>query len=609
MPTQTKVMVAEDDRAFREVLLMAIEGIGFDALPAVNAREVLATLESCNVALLLLDLRLGDDNGIEILKEARKHPAASKPAVLLITGNSDQKSVLEAAKLGVKGYLRKQELNHADLLARIHQCIDEGPRPPAPAALETPAQPIRKAAPTPAPANPQLRPQASPPVQADDRAESRDKLQQLKPIITRDEVLAAVEKESGLKAFSPTVMQLLDMTNRPDYSLEEIARVIKRDPAIAVKVLKIANSVVYTRTGGIDSVQKALSRVGLAQVRQLVLNISVVDRYQFHGLGDFFNSQMFWEHSIATGLIAAAITRFRDGDDRAIDAAFTAGLLHDVGRILLAEQLSDVYKTVAETARRDQLPLEQVEMRMLRCSHADLLERTLKTWGFPADLIEPIAMHHMSMTNIRGLSPRSIGEIGALAMANRLAHAMLLGSTGNDSLYPTEDFAEVLGLTPEAMAFIEERIPEQASDVKFAMLQSAPSAAWPDYCQRVRTRLAQPIRTLYVSGNPTMDGYRMMFQRLSDAAGQAPNLAVLHLAEVGDRRNLQTKLLESEKNAGVELLPLIAITSSTAPHFDSNFLSGRVFKVVPSPFTLSRLIDAMNGLLGGHPDQTIKAGQ
>src|SRR5262249_30190890 len=158
-----------------------------------------------------------------------------------------------------------------------------------------------------------------------------------------------------------------------------------------------------------------------------------------------------------------------------------------------------------------QLPLEQVETRMLMFNHADLMDRILNAWQFPKSLIEPIAMHHLSAGNIRNLSPQIIAEASTLALANRLAHAMLLAYSGYDCLSPTDEFVDVLELQPETIKFIEDQIPEQTTDMKYAMLQSGTTPVSSDYRELVLSKFSQSIHALYIGANPSIDGYRILF--------------------------------------------------------------------------------------------------
>ncbi len=416
--------------------------------------------------------------------------------------------------------------------------------------------------------------------------------------MTREQIFEKIDKCPELKALSPTVAQLMNMTMHSGRSLEEIAQVIKRDQAIALKIFTIANSVAYNRGGSVDTMQKALLRIGVAQIRQVVLNISVIDNFHSNTKGKYFDSEAFWEHAIATGLIAAAITRFRNGDESEIDRAYTLGFLHDVARLVFVEQLGDMYQRVVNTASRLQLPLEQVESRMLGLNHADLMDRVLNAWKFPKSLIEPIAMHHLSVGNIRVLSPEMVAEASTLALANRLAHALLLGSSGNDCQYATDEFVQFLKLESEAIKFIEKKIPEQTAEVKEAMLQSSNGGAGSDRRELALKQFKRPIRSLYVSTNRALDGYRILFDRLSEPAGnQGPNVAILHLTNMGDRESLFKVLQESESHAKVEALPLVIISPSANLKLEPGLLKGRECRIISSPFTLSRLIDAINTLL------------
>lgn len=624
-------MIVEDELAMRELLVMALDARGFDVVATGSAHEALAILKSQPVDLLLSDLRLGEESAIDLLKELRKLPNGRRLPVILLTGYSDRNAVLAVAQLGVQGYLLKSQLSRNDLVNRIEQQL-KGPElnPQTPIQSLTTEQPRSgempptfevQASQTSGLAEPHLEGVGQRPVAAaaavEPVADSNavvtteapvslapvDLLRALKPIITREQILKQVDKYGEMKALSPTVSQLLSITSNSECSPGQVARIIKRDQAISLKVLKIANSVAYSRGGSVDSIQQALSRIGLSQIRQMALNISVMDNFHLSALGDEFNSELFWEHSIATGLIAAAITRIRKGDERAIDSAFTSGLLHDVARMVFAEQLGEMYRRVLDTAVRLQLPLEQVESRMLLLNHANVMDRVLNAWKFPKSLIEPIAMHHLSAGSIRNLSPQIIAEAATLALANRLAHVMLLGSSGNDCYYPTDEFVQILDLESAAFRFIEEQIPEQTTDLKYAMIQSRPGDARPSYQQLVMKRLKRSIWPLYVSANPEVDGYRLLFERLRECdRHQEPNVAVLHLANPRNREALFRSLREQEKIAGIAALPLIIISPSMAIEVEQRLLAGRMHEVLPSPFTLSRLANTISKLLPPEPE-------
>ena len=330
----------------------------------------------------------------------------------------------------------------------------------------------------------------------------------------------------------------------------------------------------------------------------MVLNISLIDNFHLSGLGQNFNSELFWEHSIATGLIAAAIARSRRSGQHAIDLAFTMGLLHDVARMVFVQQLDDLYKRVIDTATRLQFPLEQVESRMLQVNHVDVVDRLLIAWKFPKSLIEPIAMHHLSAEKIAKLSPGMVPEACTLALADRLAHALLLGFSGNDCQYSTHEFARVLELKPDAIKFIEQNIPKQTQDMKDAMLQSEECEACPEYRLLALKKFNPPVRPLYISSSPEIDGYRILLERLKDPAdNRPPNVAFMQLASMKEVPSFFDTLKKRENEAGAGPLPLVIISPLANLKLEPELLAGRKHKLLPSCFALLRLADNLNSII------------
>src|SRR2546423_5735490 len=127
LTTHQTILVADDEAALRELLVVALRANGFDALGAANLEQAAALLRSRKIDLLLLDLRLGDESGADLLRMARRLAGNGKTLpVLLLTGCSDRNAVLEIARLGVQGYILKREFSVQDLLARINHQLRNG---------------------------------------------------------------------------------------------------------------------------------------------------------------------------------------------------------------------------------------------------------------------------------------------------------------------------------------------------------------------------------------------------------------------------------------------------------------------------------------------------
>ena len=122
---------------------------------------------------------------------------------------------------------------------------------------------------------------------------------------------------------SSTVAQVLKITQNPRCSIESVANVIRQDHAISLKILKLANSAVYSRGEPLETISKAVMRIGLTQIRQMVMNIGVLDQFSQMEAGRQIDLPQFWEHSIAVGFIAAELARCLGRKELQIEAAFT----------------------------------------------------------------------------------------------------------------------------------------------------------------------------------------------------------------------------------------------------------------------------------------------
>ena len=592
------ILVVDDMAVFREPIAASLVHQGYQAVCAANGREALDVMKKKSVDLILLDVAMPIMNGLDFLRALRHESKYKDLPVILLTAVSERDYIVQAGRLGVRDYLLKSRFSLKELSARIESYFQAAPadedaqtKPDAaaPAAQTSNDDEVGEA--TIVMTDPGVNPNAT----------ALEALRSIKPITTRSAINEHIESFDELKALSPCVGQLMKQTASSTCSIEQVARTIKQDQAIALKVLKLANSVVYSRGEPVESVHNAVMRIGLSQIRNVVMNIAVMDQFSNDTTAAHIDVRLFWEHAIATGMIASQLTRVRGGNENEVEAAFTMGLLHDVGRMVLADHLQELYAQVLETAVKLQLPLEQVESRMILVNHADLMDKLLHAWKFPKNLINPIAFHHLSMANARKLAPRSITECATLGLANRLAHALLLGSSGNESIYPTEDFAHALKLKPEQLDDIVENIPDQTHDVKFAMLSSTNQQEWPDIRVNTRKQLEAPLRPIFISAQPHLDAFGIFTKVLADPlAGpeDPPNIAVAHIGNVNERVQVTTLLRKAESEAGVENLPTLLISPKANILLEDSAMANRSHQLLPSPTSISRMIRALRVLLG-----------
>lgn len=590
------VLIVEDAAVIRELAEAVLKGEGYRTLTARDGKEALALLAAQTPDLVLLDLNLPGLGGREVLASIRRSERLSRVPVLVLTALPERDRVREIAALGVSGYLLKSEFSLTDLLARVRACLGG-----APGGAPRPAPAARAKADAGGRARQKAAAAAAPRAATDAAAPGPDALRSLRPLMTRAEVLRSVQGCAELRALSPAASKVLELTRSPGCSMESLAKVVAQDHAMALKLLRLANSAAFAAQGEpVDSVQKAVVRIGVEGIRQCVLNLSVIERFSTPLPGGEYSMLDAWEHAIAVAGLAAELAA--GAGPRQAEAAFTAGLLHDVGRLIYAEQLGEQYVQVVETARRLDLPLERVESRLLLLSHADVMERVLQGWNFARELINPIVLHHHSPAEIRDAAPRQQAECLRLGLADRLAHALMLGGSGNEALSPTEDFCRALGLDGEALARVLTGIRQKTDELKLAMLAASSSGAAPPVAERVRSRLRGPLRPVYISAEPRLDAFRHFFDELAgEDDGGAPNLAVARVAAPREQPQVAAALLEALQDAGAGMPPLIVLTPEDKPAPADTLWPVPPLATITTPTTVNRLVEAANAALEAAP--------
>lgn len=623
----SSILLVDDQAIIREPIEAALRRAGHETVTASNGAEALARIAQRAVDLILLDIAMPVMDGLTMLRALRQREGDGRHTpVIMLTAAADKSKIVEAAKLGVKGYLLKSSFSLKDMLAAVERVLAAASTPVGAAAMTQPgdaraasaavkqqgtspapsSSAVLQAAAgaTPAPAAGAKPPGSTPPAVKSSIATATaaaaapgttqaDALRSIKPLMAKSAAIEIIEKCDELKGFSPAVSEVLKLTASPGCSIDNVAKAISRDHAIALKILRLANSAVYTRGEPVDGVHKAVLRIGLEQIRQAVLNLAVMEQFK----SSVIDANQFWEHAIATGIIAAEIAHSRN--EKEADPAFTMGLLHDVGRLAFAGQLGDAYKQVLETARQLQLPLEQVEHRMLGVTHADMMDRMFRRWKFAKEFINPIVFHHLSAGNVRDVAPQETAQIATLALADRLAHAFMLGSSGNETVYPTEDLCELLRLEESVITRIVQIARDETDKVKFALLAASHSQSnWPPMREVHRQRFTTPLRPIYVSAAPCFDACRIFCNEMADLdVGEAPNIAIMHIRAVKERGPLSERLLGLERDEGVANLPLLAFSPAGRLAPEPSLCAGRRVENLATPFAIERFITTVNALL------------
>lgn len=255
-----------------------------------------------------------------------------------------------------------------------------------------------------------------------------------------------------LPPFSPVLNRLMTSLADEEVSFAEIASLIERDTVLSANVLKLVNSALYGRRGTVSSVKAAVSILGLSKIRNAVLGLSVSRIWNRMKTPPSWDMARFNRHSAAVAVLSDMIVQRVEAEYP--EGAFAAGLLHDLGQLMIATTLPDEYEQIlrmqADGASRDEIETEVIEV-----THAELSAAALSRWNLPVPIQRAALYHHNP-----GLDPERNHMLPLSAVvdaANRLAHGQGFGSdsTEPDGSMNAGQLLGEIGWTGDASQLLE----------------------------------------------------------------------------------------------------------------------------------------------------------
>lgn len=225
-----------------------------------------------------------------------------------------------------------------------------------------------------------------------------------------------------------TYLALHDEMARSDPSEAAIVAIIDADPPVAAQFLHVANSAYFAPRAPIQRTLTAVRALGFDIVRAVVLERGIIAQFDPAKLPHSFDSVGLWSHCFRVAALARRIALINGGDSGECDAAFTAGLLHDLGWLILAANRPGAYRIIAEASR--DLPIAErsaQERRHAGATHAEFAAYLLGLWGLPDRIVEAVAYHHTPLAHLDSTAVGSVagcdGALLAVHLANTLAEA------------------------------------------------------------------------------------------------------------------------------------------------------------------------------------------
>jgi len=364
LPAQakTRILFVDDEPAMLRVLKLGMRSMAesWEMDFAISGEAALALMENKEFDVIVSDMRMPGINGAQLLNHAlRHHPRTVR---IILSGYSDLVEVVSCVGL-------------------THQFLEK------PCSLE-------------------------------DIKNCLKRVTEVKKRLTNEKISGLAGSLQNLPSLPELYLEIAEALESPTVSAQRIADIASQDPAIAAKLLQLSNSAFFGFSQEVFSVAEAVQLLGVSVVQSLAMTVPLFTSFERAKCPSFPIDEI-WEHSVQTGHLAQRIFAQRLNDSFLSEQAFCAGMLHDIGKIILADGLPVEYAAVMQESRETLTPLFEVERKYFQATHAEIGAYLLALWGLPIPLVEAVANHHLP----RQCGTRELCLAGVVHIANVLQHA------------------------------------------------------------------------------------------------------------------------------------------------------------------------------------------
>ena len=204
--------------------------------------------------------------------------------------------------------------------------------------------------------------------------------------------LKGLDNIPDLPTLPNIVLKVNNLLKDHDSSIKELGKAIETDQAMVTKILRLVNSTFYGFRSKIRNIPHAIIILGFNNVRNALVSVSIIKSFSEKKGFEGFEIKDFWKHSIAVAVISKYLSEESKLDSP--DDCFVAGLLHDIGKVVLSQYFTELFGLVWKSIQEDGLSFYEAEKELLPANHVQIGAHLAKKWQFPASLIESITYHH-----------------------------------------------------------------------------------------------------------------------------------------------------------------------------------------------------------------------
>lgn len=232
-------------------------------------------------------------------------------------------------------------------------------------------------------------------------------------LIIKPDIKRTILRIANLPSQPGLYSQLVAELNKPEVDLEYVASVISQDISMTAKILQLVNSAYFGLAREVKEVSQAVFYLGVETIRDLSFSIHLFSQFD-QGLIERSGLASLWDHSLRVASCSRAIAALTINDKKAIAGAFTGGLLHDIGKLILGTTSPTFYSSLMAMKMDDPMQYLLRERNEFGSTHAEIGAYLLGSWGLPQDIINAVLMHHSFVT----IDPKDFSTSLAVWYAN-----------------------------------------------------------------------------------------------------------------------------------------------------------------------------------------------
>jgi putative nucleotidyltransferase with HDIG domain len=395
LTTKTRVLFVDDEPIILELLkaALAMEADQWEASFAASGEEALQLLGGRTFEIVVSDMHMPGISGAQLLNEVMvKYPSTIR---VILCGAADREQVLRC-------------------VGATHQFLTK-------------------------------------PFQLKSLRATLNRFRSLRSRLPDAEILKQLPKRERLPSIPAVYLKILSALEDPECPAQRIGEIVATDPGLTAKILQMVNSAFFGFAREVSNAEEAVMLLGVSNIRALALTAHLFSSFK-PVTSTEWSAEQVWNHSIRVGRIARRIAELEEADERFCEQTLTAGLLHDIGQLILAENLGIKYLDLHARARTEARPTAEVEREVLGVNHAEVGGYLLDLWGLPPALVEAVAFHHEPGKNTEPI----FSPLTAVHAANALEQSV--AEPGGEPL-PLVDvdlrYLETLGLA-EHLPFWQE---------------------------------------------------------------------------------------------------------------------------------------------------------